>query len=152
MHWKVKSYGAGLRIGELAAATGVSTKTIRFYETAGVLPAPARTTSGYRQYDASAADRLAFIRAAQAAGLTLAQIRDVISARDISEAPCHHVATLLADHAAALQARLSQLSELLEHVRWLSHRATTLDPGQCLPQHVCHAIPTSQLTDRSSSR
>ncbi|WP_238695257.1 MerR family transcriptional regulator [Ornithinimicrobium flavum] len=102
-----------MRIGELAAATGVSTKTIRFYETAGVLPAPARTTSGYRQYDASAADRLAFIRAAQTAGLTLAHIRDVISARDISEAPCHHVATLLADHAAALQARLAQLSELL---------------------------------------
>ncbi|MGC5617636.1 heavy metal-responsive transcriptional regulator [Georgenia sp. Z1491] len=140
-----------MRIGELAAQTGVRPKTIRFYETAGVLPAPARTTSGYRVYDSSAVDRLAFVKAAQAAGLTLAQVRDVISAREASGAPCQHVAAMLENHATALQARITALSDLLEHVRRLSQRATTLDPGQCLPQHVCHAIPTSQLTDRSSS-
>ncbi|MGH9027704.1 MAG: MerR family DNA-binding transcriptional regulator, partial [Acidimicrobiia bacterium] len=49
-----------MQIGELAQHTGVSTKTIRYYETIGVLPAPARTPAGYRDYAPHAADRLRF--------------------------------------------------------------------------------------------
>jgi len=62
-------------IGELAAKTGMTAKALRFYEQAGVLPEPARTPAGYRDYDPAALDRLAFVRAAQAAGLTLAEVR-----------------------------------------------------------------------------
>ncbi len=62
-----------MRIGELAARSGLTAKTIRFYEQAGVLPEPARQPSGYRSYDDTALDRLRFVRAAQAAGLTLAR-------------------------------------------------------------------------------
>jgi DNA-binding transcriptional MerR regulator len=39
-----------MRIGELAAACGVTAKTIRFYEQAGLLPEPVRTADGYREY------------------------------------------------------------------------------------------------------
>lgn len=132
-----------MRIGELAAASGVTTKAIRFYETTGVLPAPARQASGYRQYDHGAIDRLAFVKAAQAAGLTLAQITDVISARDNSGAPCRHVADLLEQHAADLERRIAELTALLKQVRRLGDRATTLNPAQCHPSQVCHLIPTA---------
>jgi MerR family copper efflux transcriptional regulator len=96
-----------MRIGELAATAGVTTKTIRYYESAGVLPAPARQASGYREYDHRAVDRLAFVKAAQAAGLTLAEIVDVVSARESAGAPCAHVAAVLEQHAHDLERRIA---------------------------------------------
>ena len=60
-----------MRIGELAARSGVTAKTIRFWEAKGLLPDPARTRAGYRDYDSDTLERLDFIRHAQTAGLTL---------------------------------------------------------------------------------
>ena len=64
-----------MKIGEAAGRSGVPAKTIRFWEDQHLLPAPARTTAGYRDYDPAILERLAFIRHAQAAGLTLDAIR-----------------------------------------------------------------------------
>ncbi len=64
-----------MRIGEIAGRAGVPAKTIRFWEDQRLLPPPGRTPAGYRDYDPAVLDRLAFIRHAQAAGLTLAAIR-----------------------------------------------------------------------------
>lgn len=52
----------GVRIGALAAASGTTTKTIRFYEQVGLLPGPPRTQGGYRDYHPGSVERLAFIR------------------------------------------------------------------------------------------
>jgi DNA-binding transcriptional MerR regulator len=52
----------GLRVAELAEAVSVRPDTIRYYERAGLLPAPDRTPAGYRSYDTTAVDRLKFIR------------------------------------------------------------------------------------------
>ena len=71
-----------MKIGELARCGGTTTKTIRFYEQAGVLPAPARTPSGYREYEPEFVDRLEFIRRAQAAGLSLQEVRQVLAIAD----------------------------------------------------------------------
>ncbi|MEV8547135.1 MerR family transcriptional regulator [Streptomyces sp. NPDC051572] len=68
-----------MRIGELAVANGLTLKTIRFYEQAGLLPAPPRTPGGYRDYPPQVGARLAFVRDAQSAGLTLAEIRSILS-------------------------------------------------------------------------
>ncbi len=62
-----------MRIGELADEGGVSTKTIRYYESIGVMREPERTPSGYRDYGRVAVERLLFIRDAQATGLKLAE-------------------------------------------------------------------------------
>jgi len=63
-----------VRIGQVASAAGMSTKALRFYEAAGLLPAPARTSTGYRNYSTETLSRLDFIRRSQRAGLTLAEI------------------------------------------------------------------------------
>ncbi len=68
-------------IGELAT-TGVSTKTLRCCEADGLLPEPERTPAGYRDYADTSIDRVGFIRQAQAAGLTFAQIREILTIRD----------------------------------------------------------------------
>ena len=76
-----------MRIGELAEQAGISTKAIRYYEQVGILTPPARTPSGYRSYDPSALGRLGFVRAAQAVGLTLGEIRQIIAFRDNDRHP-----------------------------------------------------------------
>ena len=69
-------------IGRLSAETGVKVPTIRFYEHEGLLPPPGRRGNGYRVYDRTTLNRLAFIRSAQSAGLTLAEIRKYGSKRE----------------------------------------------------------------------
>ena len=76
-----------MRIGEAAGRAGVPAKTIRFWEDQHLLPPPSRTPSGYRDYDPAILDRLAFIRRAQAAGLTLEAIRQVLDTRDGGQPP-----------------------------------------------------------------
>ena len=62
-------------ISDLAKATGVAAKTIRYYEEIGVLPAPTRTPSGYRQYDEQGVQRVRFIGRARTLGLPLRQLK-----------------------------------------------------------------------------
>lgn len=131
-----------MRIGDLASQAGVTVKTLRFYEHAGILPPAARTPAGYRDYDPSALSRLRFIKAAQAAGLTLAEVRQVITVREDDGAPCRHVTTLLDAHAADLDRRIAELTALREDINHLRDRASTLDPAACDAPGVCHLIPT----------
>ncbi len=129
-----------MRIGELAEQAGISTKAIRYYEQIGILTPPARTTSGYRAYDQSALGRLGFVHAAQALGLTLGEIRQIIAFRDNGQAPCAHATDLLQRHAADLDRRIRELQQLRGELRQLAERATTLDPEQCPAERICHVI------------
>ncbi len=131
-----------MRIGELARRAGTTTKTLRFYEQAGLLPEPDRTPSGYRDYDPAALDRLAFVKAAQAAGLTLAEIRAIVAIREAQGPPCEHVVGLLDAHAADLDQRITELTDLRLEVERLRARARDLDPAACGAAAVCHVIPT----------
>ena len=129
-----------MRIGELAAATGVPAKTIRYYEDIGVLAPPARAPSGYRVYDTGARDRVAFVRAAQAVGLTLGEIRGIVALRDRGETPCAHVLELVAARATELDQRIAELQRLRLDLDRLAARARRLDSGDCDPRRVCHLI------------
>ena len=64
-----------MKIGELAAATGLAPSAIRFYEQSGLLPAAERAANGYRSYPADAVERLRYIQLAQALGFTLDALR-----------------------------------------------------------------------------
>ena len=131
-----------MRIGELAQRAGVTAKALRFYEQAGLLPSPRRTPAGYRDYDDSALDRLRFVKGARAAGLTLAEVAEVIAAREHAGPPCQHVVALLDARAVDLDARIAELHALRAEVQRLRRRATTLDPAACCDSDVCHVIPS----------
>lgn len=134
-----------MRIGELAHRTGTTTKALRFYEQEGLLPAPERTPAGYRDYDESVVDRLQFVKAAQASGLTLAEIRNVIDARESTGPPCEHVIALLDAHAKELDERIAALTALRGQVQGLRERAEGLDPAGCTADDICHVIPKGRL-------
>ena len=68
-----------LTIGQLAKTTGMAAKTIRYYEEIGLIPAPARAASGYRQYDDSAVERVRFIRRARSLRLPLRRLAALVN-------------------------------------------------------------------------
>ena len=135
-----------MRIGELATQSGHPTRTIRFYETRGLLPEPTRTANGYRTYNEADRDRLEFIRNAQTAGLTLAEIASILHLRDQGTPPCSHVNELLDTKLADVQQRLDQLTVLRAELRQLVDRGRALDPADCTTDDICHilrpALPT----------
>ncbi|WP_116209360.1 heavy metal-responsive transcriptional regulator [Streptomyces olivoreticuli] len=126
-----------MRIGDLATASGLTTKTIRFYEQAGLLPEPPRTPAGYRDYTGDATNRLAFIRDAQGAGLTLAEIRSVLALRDGGESPCGHVTELISQHLADIERRLAELRKTRTALRELAQRASRTNPDTCGENGIC---------------
>lgn len=126
-----------MRIGDLAATSGLTTKTIRFYEESGLLPAPPRTPGGYRDYPGQSAARLAFIRDAQGAGLTLAEIRSVLDLRDSGQAPCGHVTALIDQRLEDIERRLAELAKTRDELRGLARRAAKTDPATCTEDSIC---------------
>ena len=77
-----------MKIGEIASEAGVTVDTVRFYERVGVLPPPARTESGYRDYEPGTVDRIKLTRELQALGFTLTDAVGALAAHDAGGATC----------------------------------------------------------------
>jgi DNA-binding transcriptional MerR regulator len=133
-----------MRIGQLARQSGVPATALRYYEQLGLLTEPGRTESGYRIYAEDAVDRLAFIRAAQAVGLTLAEVRQVLGVRDAGEAPCRVVTDLIEHRHAEVKAKIAELHRLERELAALRARAAKLHPRDCDPTGICHVIPAGR--------
>ncbi|WNB84769.1 MerR family DNA-binding protein [Cellulomonas sp. ATA003] len=124
-----------MRIGELAAATGTTTKTLRFYDGAGLVHPSARSVAGYRDYDTQAIDRVRFILRGRTAGLTLAQIREILDLRDAGAAPCDHVQRTLDQQLASLEQQIAELTALRETITSLRRR--NVQASTCHPETIC---------------
>lgn len=107
-----------MRIGELAAAAGVTKKAIRHYEKEGLLDPAPRTASGYRQYGPKDAERLEFITKAKHQGLSLDEIKDILAISG-QRAPCIHVLALLDEKVAQADAVIAELREFREEIAQL---------------------------------
>lgn len=129
-----------MRIGELAAAAGTTTKTLRFYEQSGLLPQTERAANGYRDYGSEALSRLDFIRRGRAAGLTLAQIREVIDIRDAGDAPCQHVYQLITERLVDIDRQIADLDALRAALVKRRDQAGTADPSACPADSVCRYV------------
>jgi MerR family mercuric resistance operon transcriptional regulator len=125
-------------IGELAGAVGVTNQTVRFYERKGLLPDAEREANGYRVYDESTIARLRFVQVAQAAGLTLSEIRSIIDLRDDGTVPCAHVVALIDSKLADVRARIRHLAALQAELEALLEHSHLLDPADCEDDDVCH--------------
>lgn len=121
----------------------MSTQTVRLYERKGLLPDADRGANQYRIYDESTLVRLRFIRLAQEAGLTLAEIRSIIELRDDGTAPCAHVATLIDTKLSDVRARIRHLAALQAELERLLERSHVLDPADCANDDICHILATA---------
>lgn len=137
--------GTQLTIGHVARDTGLPIRTIRFYESEGVLPAPARTSSGYRVYSPIDVRRLRLIRNARALGLGLPEIRTLVEQAFASD--CRSFAPQLQELIAAkrhdVKARIRELKDLQDELEELEchvlHAACATEPGQLVAE--CNFCP-----------
>ena len=109
-----------MKIGELAKATDLTTKTIRYYELHRLVEAPSRTESGYRVYGPADVERLEFIKKAKRLGLSLDEIRDVLMLHKQRQTPCVHVLALLDRKLEDIHDIIRELEDFrreLEHLR-----------------------------------
>lgn len=129
-----------MRIGELAETAATTTKTLRFYESQGLLPPAERTPAGYRDYNPETVARIDFIHRGQAAGLTLAQIRQVLDIRDRGRAPCDHVRDLLDARLVAIERQIAHLTALRDNISELRDHAAEPEPATCSPDQICRYL------------
>lgn len=113
-----------MRIGELGERLGVNTKTIRYYESIGLVPEPPRTSSGYRVYGEADVERLIFIKSAQLLGLALDEVREILALRERGEAPCGYVRGLISQQLADIDRHLEELQGLRQELIALERRAS----------------------------
>ena len=142
-----------MQIGEVAKLTDTSTKTIRFYEDSGLLPPPARSASGYRDYGPEIVDRLRFIHRGQAAGLTLQKVRQILGIHDRGEVPCGHVRQVLNARLDEVRVQIAELVALERHLQTLLDHASRGAPTEHDDSTVCwileggsDALATVELT------
>lgn len=138
----VETSNGNYKIGEVAKRTGVGIETLRFYEKSGLLDRPSRTASGYRVYDASIIDRLAFIKKAQVLGFTLDEIRELIAHKRAGGNPCAHVRAKVKSRLVELDERVRQMTlyrdELAAELKqWEKKREAA--------GHVCGLIESSHI-------
>ncbi len=133
---------AGLHSGELAEATGVSPDTIRHYEKIGVLPKALRSPSGYRMYPHGAVERVAVVQRALRIGFTLAELSDVLKARDGGAAPCKRVYELAQMKLRGIEGDIAALRQTQRYLKkvltdW-EQRIQQAGKGQ--PAHLLNSL------------
>ncbi|GAB2507635.1 helix-turn-helix domain-containing protein [Pseudoxanthomonas sangjuensis] len=101
-----------MKISEAAAASGCHLETIRYYERSGLMPAPARTASGYREYSPIEVDRLRFISRGRELGFSLEEIRSLLSLDDNPTMSCCDVDVIARQHLADIRDRIRELNNM----------------------------------------
>lgn len=130
----------GLKIGQVANATSLTTKTIRYYELLGLLPKPARTESGYRAYGNTDVERLKFIRKAKGLGLSLTEIKDILALHDRKLRPCIHVLALLDKKLEEIDMALRNLQAFQADLAQLREESTKQAESYPTDANICGII------------
>jgi MerR family mercuric resistance operon transcriptional regulator len=130
-----------MRSGELARAGGVNVETLRYYERRGLLAQPPRLGSGYREYPPEALNRLRLVKQAQALGLTLGEIAELLTLRPHAEVTCGDLEARIRSKIAELDGKLTALTSLRGSLERLlceccDSRQAAMECPALSPQHA----------------
>ena len=142
-----------LRSGELAKLADVSSDTLRHYERRGLLARPHRSRNGYREYPASALDRVRLIRRALGVGFTLEELSRILAVRDRGGAPCHQVRALAGTKLTEVEAQLRELAALRVELRKLLKTWDAILQGKSASERagLLESLVASASTSRTRS-
>jgi len=147
-----RSQATHFTIGALAHLAEVAVDTIRYYEREGLLPAPQRRKSGYREYDANTVERVRFIRRAKELGFTLVEIRSLLSLATDPEHGVEGVQRKARERLQELDRQIGDLTCMRERLALLLAACPGQgDPGCCPILNSLHGaepVPTP-VTDSS---
>lgn len=118
-------------IGQMSRRTGVKVTTIRYYESRGLIPPPARTTGGQRRYDEAALERLAFLRHARELGFGLEDIGELMALAEAPAADCAPAHVIARKQLAAVDRRMTILAQLRDELARLADADDTGRAAEC---------------------
>lgn len=132
-------------IGQVADKTGLGIETIRFYERKGLIDEPPRKESGYRQYDYTAIDRLAFIQQAKSLGFTLNEIKELLSLSLTSASPTREIKSIARRRLDDIEDKLKMLKRMRQTLKKLVDACPGEGPASECP--ILEAMRPKQLPD-----
>jgi len=134
-------------IKELAAKTGVSTKTIRYYESISLMPPPQRGENNYRQYTTADVERLRFIASARSLDFSLNDIAEILAARDNNIPPCEQVLDTLDRRLEEIDRRIADMLSLRDTIRQIRAEGAVLPKDDVQGEGcVCYLIKSYHHT------
>jgi len=130
-----------MKIQEFAQLAGLSTKTIRYYESIGILISPRRAPNGYREYNEKELARARFAAGTRSLDLSLEEIREILAMQDRREAPCRTLLNLIEQKANQIEERIRLLKQMEVDLRQLHKLGLTfptddIDGKNC----ICHLV------------
>ena len=132
-----------MQINELEKMTGVSAKTIRYYEEIALLPPPNRKPNGYRDYSESDIERLKLVSGARRLDFSLVEIKEILDLRDRDIAPCGVLLELLDRKANEINQRITELKEMQDDLINLYSLGVTYPTDDVEGKNcVCHLVKT----------
>ncbi|MEH2298388.1 MAG: heavy metal-responsive transcriptional regulator [Nostoc sp.] len=105
-----------LLIGQVTDISGIPIRTIRYYESLGLLKSSRRTEGGFRQFSLDVLTRLAFIKRAQNLGLSLEEIGNILQVYDQGQAPCGEIKEKLENKLLQIDHQIDQLLTLRSEI------------------------------------
>jgi DNA-binding transcriptional MerR regulator len=127
-----------LKIGAVAVNSGLPVKTIRYYEEIGLLtPTVERSEVNYRLFNETVLNRLAFIKRAQTLGLTLTEIKAILTVHDEGELPCCEVKQHLQDKVAIVSQQIKALETLRTELNGILSGWQEHPPVHLIEQTIC---------------
>ncbi|GAB2519238.1 MerR family transcriptional regulator [Lysobacter humi (ex Lee et al. 2017)] len=120
-----------MKIGQVSAASGCQIETIRYYERIGLLRAPSRTQTGYRQYTRDDVDRLRFVTRGRALGFSLDEIESLLGLAEEDGLACDDVDRIARAHLADVQRRVADLRRIQVELERTIKRCKGGERAQC---------------------
>lgn len=120
----MRTVSTGMLAGDVARQLGIGVQTLHYYEREGLIPRPPRTEGGYRVYGPELVERVSFIRKAQALGLPLDEIKEVLRLAAHGACPCGRVQGVLEEKLAEVDRRLRELRSFRRDLAALVERSS----------------------------
>jgi len=140
-----------MEIRELVEKTGVSAKTIRYYEEISLLPPLTRKPNGYRNYSITDVDRLRLVAGARRMDIPIAEIQEILYMRDREEPPCIRLLELIAQKREEIRVRIEQLKQMDAELNVLYDLGMSFPKDDIEGKHcVCHLVSEKANKDRTN--
>ncbi len=120
-----------MNISEASRQSGLTTKTIRYYEEIGLIAAASRGANGYRQYERKAVDDLHFLARARQVGFDLEECRQLISLHQNSHRQSQHARQLVLEKSDQLQQRIEELQSMQRVLQDMADRCRGDEGPEC---------------------
>ena len=120
-----------MKIGALAKSTNCKVETIRYYEKIGLIPEPARTDGGYREYRDAHLRRLVFIRRSRELGFTIEEIRALLNLVDGGSYTCGDIQALTMEHLENIRQKIADLKKLENSLAKIASQCSGEEVPEC---------------------